>query len=92
MEHRPGRPDGALITGILVDPASTEVHLCGPTSFVTDVRAAIQAAGVPPNSIRYDAFYPPRTVDITPRPAPHVGPFQVTYQSSEMTAKWRPES
>ncbi|MEU9918578.1 MOSC domain-containing protein [Streptomyces sp. NPDC051001] len=91
-EHHPGRPDGTLITGILTDPASTEVHLCGPTSFVNDMRAAITAAGVPANSIRYDAFYSPRTVDITPRPAPHAGPFHVTYQASGATAKWSPES
>lgn len=30
MDHNPGRPDGTRITGILTDPASTEVHLCGP--------------------------------------------------------------
>jgi uncharacterized protein len=91
-EHHPGRPDGTLITGILTDPASTEVHLCGPTSFMTDMRAAVLAAGVPANSIRYDAFYAPRTVDITPRPAPYAGPFQVTYRATGATAKWTPES
>ncbi|MFM9696985.1 ferredoxin reductase domain-containing protein [Streptomyces europaeiscabiei] len=57
VEHNPGRPDGTLIAGILTDPASTEVHMCGSTSFVTDMRAAAQAAGVPASSIRYDAFY-----------------------------------
>lgn len=66
MGHNPGRPDGTRITGILTDPASTEVHLCGPAPFVTDMRAAVQAAGVPASSIRYDVFYSPRTVDITP--------------------------
>ncbi|WP_093622855.1 2Fe-2S iron-sulfur cluster-binding protein [Streptomyces sp. 3213.3] len=92
MDHNPGRPDGTRSTGILTDPASTEVHLCGPAPFVTDMRAAVQAAGVPANSIRYDVFYSPRTVDITPRPAPHTGPFQVTYKSSGVTAKWSPEA
>lgn len=92
VDHNPGRPDGTRITGILTDPASTEVHLCGPAPFVTDMRAAVQAAGVPASSIGYDVFYSPRTVDITPRPAPHAGPFQVTYKSSGVTAKWSPES
>ncbi|MEV0222104.1 MOSC domain-containing protein [Streptomyces sp. NPDC050704] len=92
MEHHPGRPDATRVAGILTDPASTEVHLCGPTPFVTDMRAAVRAAGVPASSIRYDTFYSPRTVDITPRPAPHAGPFQVTYRPSGATAKWNPES
>ncbi|MFC4508088.1 MULTISPECIES: MOSC domain-containing protein [Streptomyces] len=92
VEHRRGRPDRALITGILTDPPSTEVHLCGPTSFVTAMRTTVQTAGVPASSIRYDAFYSPRTVDVTPRPAPHTGPFQVTYRPSGTTAKWTPES
>lgn len=92
VEHNPGRPDGTLIAGILTDPASTEVHMCGSISFVTDMRAAAQAAGVPTSSIRYDAFYSPRTVDLTPRPAPHAGPFQVTYRASGVTAKWSAES
>jgi ferredoxin-NADP reductase/uncharacterized protein YcbX len=90
--YRHGRPDRSLITSILADPVSTQVHLCGPTPFVRDMTAVVQAAGVPASSIRYDAFYSPRTVDVTPRPAPHAGPFQVTYRSSGATAKWRPES
>ncbi len=92
VEHHRGRPDPALVTGILTDPASTEVQLCGPTSFVTGMRTAVQAAGVPADSIRYDAFYSPRTVDIAPRPAPHPGPFEVTCRASGVTAKWTPES
>ncbi|MFJ4789742.1 MOSC domain-containing protein [Streptomyces sp. NPDC088794] len=92
VEHHHGRPDDAILTDLLTDPASTEVHLCGPTPFVTAMRKAVQAAGVPAGSIRYDAFYSPRTVDVTPRPAAHEGPFQVTYRSAGTTTKWTPQS
>ncbi|MBK3573896.1 MOSC domain-containing protein [Streptomyces sp. MBT65] len=92
VEHRRGRPDGAFITSILAEAVSTEVHLCGPASFVREMREIVQAAGVPATSIRYDAFYSPRPVDVTPRPAPHAGPFQVTYRPSGAMAEWSPAS
>lgn len=89
VEHPPGRPDSTLSARILTDPASAEIHICGSTPFVTDMRAVVQAAGVPAHPIRYDASHSPRTVD-TPGPAPHPGPFQVSYQPLGATAQWTP--
>ncbi|MBP2328392.1 ferredoxin-NADP reductase/uncharacterized protein YcbX [Kibdelosporangium banguiense] len=88
---RNGRPDKEFIADIVVDPARTSVHLCGPAAFVHDMRAIAETLGVPANSIHWDPFYSPRPVSIEPRRAPHPGPFTVTYLSSGTTTQWTTE-
>jgi predicted ferric reductase len=52
--HHPWTPEylGTFIPGL----AGTDVYICGPDAFTTDVRAAVRAAGVPERRIHHEAF------------------------------------
>lgn len=61
-QPRPGdRPDhtGRLDAGALarlVDPATADFYICGPLSFMEDLRSGLVALGAAPSNIRTEAF------------------------------------
>ena len=86
--YRQGRPTSADIGALVSDPHATSVHICGPAGFLRDMRTAVHSAGVPVSNVHFDAFYSPRPVDLTPRPAPVPGPFDVTFSRTGLHATW----
>ncbi|KRB37218.1 MOSC domain-containing protein [Microbacterium sp. Root180] len=81
--HRRGRPDQDALAEIVSNPTATLAVLCGPSRFDRAMREALAAVGVPPDRIKSDPFYSPRTVDFTWREPPSRGPFQVRFEGSE---------
>ena len=85
---RSGRPSSSFIGELLDAPADTTVYLCGPSSFVRDMRAVAQGHGVGDDAIHSDPFYSPRPPDLVPRPAPTPGPFHVDFGEGRRST-WR---
>lgn len=52
-----GRVDGPLLER-LGAPADTHWFICGPTSFMAEVQAALEGRGVPPEHIHTESFGP----------------------------------
>lgn len=50
-----GRLDAAALAR-LVDPAAADFYICGPLSFMDDLRAGLVARGAAPSSVRTEAF------------------------------------
>jgi ferredoxin-NADP reductase/ferredoxin len=82
----------------LETPASAEVYLCGPASFMEEVTAALTALGLDPSSIHTEPFGPARglTPGIAPTAArpphppagqPGAGP-TVEFARSNLTVPW----
>lgn len=81
-------------------PREADFYLCGPSSFLVDLRAGLAARGVPPDRVHSEIFsggpsLTPGIVGATPRP-PHpppgpagTGP-SVSFARSGLTVRWRP--
>jgi ferredoxin-NADP reductase/MOSC domain-containing protein YiiM len=92
-----GRPTLAALAGLDL-PAGATAYLCGPASFMADVREALVALGVEPDRVHVELFgalpaINPGLTD-TDRPAPHqppgpagTGP-QVTFARSGLIVRW----
>ncbi len=52
---KPGRPDAATVAALGSTPDS-DVYICGPTDFMSDMREAFLAAGIPAANIHMEAF------------------------------------
>lgn len=96
--HR-GRPDQELVAGLGL-PADTHAYLCGPPAFVTQLRTALEAEGLPATHVKAELFSssPALTPGIaaTPSRAPHLpdgpagpGPV-VSFARSGLTVPWNP--
>jgi ferredoxin-NADP reductase len=92
-----GRPTLAALAGLGL-PAGATAYLCGPASFMTDVRDALVDLGIEPDRVHTELFgalpaINPGLTD-TDRPAPHqppgppgAGP-QITFVRSGLTVRW----
>lgn len=84
VDLRLGRPRlkdlEAAISG-----GADRVFICGPDSFVAQVRRAASNAGVAPTQVHADPFYSPPDPDQARSPAPSPGPFQVTWADGSQT-------
>jgi ferredoxin-NADP reductase/MOSC domain-containing protein YiiM len=92
-----GRLD-AKAFALLGVPADAAAYLCGPASFMADMRAALRDRGVAPASVHTELFgalpaVNPGVVDV-PRPRPHqpsgpvgTGP-RITFARSGLTVPW----
>ena len=67
----PGRLTKDKVAGLGV-PASASAYVCGPASFMTDMRDALTGAGVDPGNVHTELFgaLPPSTPGITGQAAP----------------------
>jgi ferredoxin-NADP reductase/MOSC domain-containing protein YiiM len=96
-----GRLDQPAIAALGL-PAEAAAYLCGPTQFMTDMRAALTAAGFGTSRIHSELFgalppINPGIVDGSPRTPPHppagppgTGP-SITFARSGLTVNWSPE-
>lgn len=50
-----GRPDSSAVAA-MVPTSNCDVYICGPVDFMSDMRAAFEAAGVPADRIHIEAF------------------------------------
>jgi ferredoxin-NADP reductase/MOSC domain-containing protein YiiM/ferredoxin len=92
-----GRLSADLLRGLDL-PRDAEAYLCGPAGFLTDVAAALVAAGVAAPQIHVEVFgsRPALTPGITPGPAraPHPPPGppgdgpSVSFARSDLTVPW----
>jgi ferredoxin-NADP reductase len=93
-----GRLSADVLTGLGLPP-DAEAYVCGPVSFMADVRTALTAAGIAADRVRTEAFGPglalaPGVVPGDLRPvhqpagAPGGGP-AVTFARSGLTVNWR---
>jgi ferredoxin-NADP reductase len=92
------RPNRQTITTLDL-PADASAYLCGPTQFLTDMRAALTAAGFDPARIHSELFgalppINPGIIETGERRPPHppagppgVGP-SVTFARSGLTVNW----
>jgi ferredoxin-NADP reductase/uncharacterized protein YcbX len=88
-----GRPTPEGIVAMLaeLDPADTDVYVCGPAGFTADVRAAIEAAGVAADRVHTEVFFSPTAAELTqPRPPSTAGPHRIAFGEQELV--WRPGS
>jgi ferredoxin-NADP reductase len=94
-----GRPTAPALAALGL-PAAAEAYLCGPTSFLTGLTAALTQLGLDPARIHTEIFG--TAPGITPgiaatrsaRPHPPTGPPgsgpAVTFARSDLTATWAP--
>ncbi|QHZ00279.1 1,2-phenylacetyl-CoA epoxidase, subunit E [Streptomyces sp. S4.7] len=87
---RQGRPTADEFAHLAKDPL-TEAYLCGPSSFVQSVRAALRAVGLPEESVKDEPFFSPVAAALTELPPPSPGPFTVRFATSGIEARWTPE-
>jgi ferredoxin-NADP reductase/MOSC domain-containing protein YiiM len=92
-----GRPTRAALAALDLPPGAT-AYICGPASFMTDIRDALVALGIEPDHMHTELFgalpaINPGLTD-TDRPAPHqppgppgTGP-QVTFARSGLVVRW----
>jgi ferredoxin-NADP reductase/MOSC domain-containing protein YiiM len=95
----PGHIDTALLERIGVSPNS-DFYLCGPPSFLQNMRAGLQKWGVPAGNVRTEIFgsldsITPGMAEIVhtphlPQGAPGTGP-PVSFARSGITAAWDPK-
>lgn len=88
-----GRPAADAIAAALaeLDVAGTDVYVCGPAGFTADVRAAVEASGVPAEHVHAEVFFSPTAAELTePRPPSTSGPHRITFGEDDLL--WRPES
>jgi ferredoxin-NADP reductase len=94
-----GRLDIAAIAQLAV-PREADFYLCGPASFLGDLRSGLAGWGVPAGRIHAEIFsggpsLTPGVVGATARPphapagAPGAGPV-VSFARSGLTVRWRP--
>ena len=93
-----GRLDQPAIASLGL-PADASAYLCGPTQFMTDMRAALTESGLDPARIYSELFgalpsINPGIVDAGPRKPPHApagtpgtGP-SITFARSGLTVNW----
>ena len=86
--HDAGRPSPTFVGSLIGDPSRTEVHMCGPSAFLQDMRSAAVAFGVGDDAIHSDPFYSPRQDASEPREAPAPGPFRVEFSRSGNVHQW----
>jgi ferredoxin-NADP reductase/MOSC domain-containing protein YiiM len=96
-----GRLDQQAITALGL-PAEAAAYLCGPTQFMTDMRAALTATGFDTSRIHSELFgalppINPGVVDGAARTPPHppagppgTGP-SITFARSGLTVNWSPD-
>jgi ferredoxin-NADP reductase len=98
FNHR-GRPNAALVASLGL-PGDTTAYLCGPTTFVTQLRAALVAAGLDEGRIHAELFSPlaglTPGVMAAPVREPHLpdgqggpGPV-VAFARSALSVPWHP--
>ena len=94
-------PGSRLSAAILADlglPANATAYVCGPTAFMTDIRAALTTLGIDPARVHTELFgtLAPINPGITtvshtpphqPPGPPGTGP-QVTFARSGLTVRW----
>jgi ferredoxin-NADP reductase/MOSC domain-containing protein YiiM/ferredoxin len=94
-----GRLTPEALTTLAI-PADAEAYLCGPETFMTDMRAALTGLGVSPDRIHSELFgalgpiNPGVTTGSEPRPhqppgPPGTGPV-ITFTRSGLSAPWSP--
>ena len=92
-----GRPTLAALTGLGL-PADATAYICGPASFMDDMRSTLAAIGVPPDRLHTELFgalpaINPGVVDVgratphQPSGPPGSGP-QITFARSGLTVRW----
>ena len=86
-----GRISKEWLTQIVPDLASRRIHLCGPPEMMVSTRAILSDLGVPPESIKTEAFGAvkptPAAAGTTAAPtAPATGPL-VTFSKNDKSAK-----
>jgi ferredoxin-NADP reductase/MOSC domain-containing protein YiiM len=81
-------------------PKNADYYVCGPSSFMPDVRAALESSQVDSSRIHEEQFdggpgdrgsAPPSRTAMTPREAPNARPaidVDVTFSKSGVTVKW----
>jgi ferredoxin len=95
-----GRLDAAAIANLGL-PSDATAYVCGPETFMTDLTAALVAAGIAADRVHTERFggRTPINPGLTAedRPSPHppagepgTGP-HVTFARSGLTVRWRPE-
>jgi ferredoxin-NADP reductase/MOSC domain-containing protein YiiM/ferredoxin len=95
-----GRLDGSAIAALGL-PRESAVYMCGPDSFMADMRSALTDAGIDPAHIYSELFgaLPPINPGIidtsTARPHPPAGPAgtgpPVSFSRSGLTVDWSPQ-
>ena len=86
--HSPGRPSPAFVGSLIDDPRRTEIHLCGPSTFLHDMRFTATGSGVGEDAIHSDPFYSPRQDLSERRDVPSPGPFRVEFSRSGKVHQW----
>jgi ferredoxin-NADP reductase/MOSC domain-containing protein YiiM len=94
-----GRPTAAALAALGL-PTDAEAYLCGPTSFLPELTAALTQLGLDPARIHTEIFgtapsiTPGITANRSARPHPPPGPPgsgpAVTFARSDLTATWAP--
>jgi ferredoxin-NADP reductase/MOSC domain-containing protein YiiM len=92
-----GRPTAAALAGLGL-PSDATAYLCGPTTFMDDMRDALARIGIAPDRVHTELFgalapINPGLTDVR-HPAPHrppgpdgTGP-QITFARSGLTVRW----
>ncbi|VXB14635.1 MOSC domain-containing protein [Aeromicrobium sp. 9AM] len=88
--HHEGRPTGEFLSSLITDASQTELHVCGPATFLQDVRHFAAERGIGDDAIHADPFYSPRHDVPEPREAPRAGPFRVEFARSGQVYEWDP--
>jgi ferredoxin-NADP reductase/MOSC domain-containing protein YiiM len=94
-----GRPTAPALVALGL-PADADAYLCGPTSFLTELAAALTQLGLDPARIHTEIFgtapgiTPGITATRSARPHPPAGPPgsgpAVTFARSDLTSTWAP--
>jgi ferredoxin-NADP reductase len=69
-EGERGRITSALLTRLVPDVASSQVHLCGPTDMTEPVITMLRELGVPAEQIKFESFASPSRTKSTATAAP----------------------
>nr|WP_284366203.1 MOSC domain-containing protein [Maritalea porphyrae] len=83
-----GRPDPSKLAEYAKSDKA-DVHICGPTTFVNSVMAALGSIDFDEEKIFLDTFSSP-SVETEMRPIPASEPIRVTLQKSDITENWTP--
>ena len=55
LNHRQHRPDARFVAGLITD-SEASFYLCGPTTFIVDLRDGLVKQGIPDDRIFYELF------------------------------------
>ncbi len=83
---RPGRLTVDTVREVLAQPAASQVYLCGPADFMTQVRASVVGMGVPEECVHVEAFVSPTGDQRLVEPPP--GGYEVTFAVGARTLLW----